>query len=80
MVICTLGSRFHKRYVQETENPHEFVGEELNTPGVNVWAEIQSDGIVGPYFLMVMLLEIIIFKCRQMLSFLKLKTVPVTMT
>lgn len=31
-------------------NPHELLEQELNVPGVNVWAGVWSGGIVGPYF------------------------------
>lgn len=31
-------------------NPHEVLQEELNVPGITVWAGIWSGGIVGPYF------------------------------
>jgi hypothetical protein len=31
-------------------NPHEVIQEELNVPGLTVWAGIWSGGIVGPYF------------------------------
>jgi hypothetical protein len=40
----------HNRVYCIDSNPHEFIHEELNVPGLTVWAGIWSDGIVDPYF------------------------------
>lgn len=33
-----------------SDNPHVIITEELNVPGVTVWAGIYAGGLVGPYF------------------------------
>jgi hypothetical protein len=32
-------------------NPHQVIQEELNAPGVTVWAGIWAQGVVGPLFI-----------------------------
>jgi hypothetical protein len=33
-----------------TENPHAIITQEMNTPGITVWAGIWLGGIIGPFF------------------------------
>lgn len=40
----------HNCIYWSAENPHEVIEEELNVPGVCVWAGISSSSVVGPYF------------------------------
>jgi hypothetical protein len=40
----------HNSVYWSDSNPHEVIQEELNVPGLTVWAGIWSGGIVGPYF------------------------------
>lgn len=42
-------NRHNSVYWADT-NPHDIVTQELNAPGVNVWAGISSHGIIGPFF------------------------------
>jgi hypothetical protein len=40
----------HNIVYWSNSNPHEVIQEELNVPGLSVWASIWSGDIVGPYF------------------------------
>lgn len=40
----------HNSVYWATENPHVTIHQELNAPGVSVWAGIHAGGLVGPYF------------------------------
>jgi hypothetical protein len=40
----------HNCVYYATENPHIVISQEMNTPGVTVWAGIWSGGIIGPFF------------------------------
>lgn len=40
----------HNSVYWEFENPHLIVSQELNAPGVCVWAGIHSTGIIGHFF------------------------------
>lgn len=42
-------NRHNAVYWSDT-NPHITIAQELNLPGVNVWAGISSQGLFGPYF------------------------------
>jgi hypothetical protein len=57
-ILCTDEASFklngrinrHNNVYWSDSNPHEVIQEELNVPGITVWAGIWSGGIVGPYF------------------------------
>jgi hypothetical protein len=40
----------HNCVYYATENPHIVIAQEMNVPGVIVWAGIWSGGIIGPFF------------------------------
>lgn len=40
----------HNSVYWATENPHITIHQELNEPGVSVWAGIHAGGLVDPYF------------------------------
>jgi hypothetical protein len=40
----------HNCVYYATENPHIVISQEMNAPGVIVWAGIWSGGIIGPFF------------------------------
>lgn len=40
----------HNCIYYAVENPHIVINEEMNAPGITVWAGILSGGIIGPFF------------------------------
>lgn len=40
----------HNSVYWASENPHETIAQELNLPGITVWAGFHAGGLIGPYF------------------------------